>query len=397
MRPNLMPSLQNTIAVALALVATADPRALARQAPAAAQSTNQGGSAAPETPDVANGWLLLAQGKADQAAARAAQALTANPRSGAALLLAIETDIVRGSALRGLAAYEKWLGARTIEEPAALRRLATATLREEAQQNQHAGARVEALRALAEDGDRAAGEQLSRETETASGTTLRALASVGDESAVKKLIAERNEGSAQTVTAIEALGASGSRLAVAPLVEYLKDERMEVKGAALHALRTVGGSQTVDAIKPLLADRTFYVRIQAAAALLRKGDDSGLAILQPLLADPSPASRVMAAEALATRPDAAWLEAVKALATTADAETRATAAGLLAPHDPELAGRVLESLSTDQNPAIRDLAASVAGDAAPAVTSLTTLRQMLKSPERRAKVRAAARLLALTR
>jgi HEAT repeat protein len=392
-----MSSIQNTIAVALAFVVCADPRALARQAPAAPpQSAAPGGSPAPETPDVANGWILLAQGKADQAAARAAQALTANPRSGAALLLAIEADVVRGGALRGLGAYEKWLGPRTVEEPAALRRLATATLQEGAQQNQDAGARVEALRALAENGDRAASEQLAREAETANGAILRALASVGDEAAVKKLIAERKEGSAQTVTAIDALGASGSRLVAAPLVEYLKDERMEVKGAALNALRNVGGTQTVDAIKPLLADRTLYVRVQAAGALLRKGDDSGLPILQALLADPSPASRVMAAEALSTRPDAAWLTAVKALATTGDAETRATAAGLLAPHDPELAGRVLESLSTDPNPAIRDLAGSVAGDAASTVTNLTTLRHLLKSPDRRAKVRAAARLLTLT-
>lgn len=392
-----MSSIQNTIAVALALVVCTDPRALARQAPATPPQSAASGTPAPETPDVANGWILLAQGKADQAAARAAQALTANPRSGAGLLLAIEADVVRGGALKGLGAYEKWLGARTVEEPAALRRLATATLREEAQQKADAGARVEALRALAEDGDRAAAELLGREAETASGTILRALASTGDEAAVKKLIAERKEGSAQTVTAIEALGASGSRLAAAPLVEYLKDERMEVKGAALNALRTVGGAQTVDAIKPLLADRTFYVRVQAAGALLRKGDDSGLPILQELLADPSPASRVMAAEALSTRPDAAWLTAVKALATTGDAETRATAAGLLAPHDPELAGSVLASLSADPNPAIRDLAASVAGDAASTVTNLTTLRHLLKSPERRAKVRAAARLLALTR
>jgi HEAT repeat protein len=393
-----MSSIPNTIAVALALVVCADPRALARQAPATPpQSSAQGGSPAPETPDVANGWILLAQGKADQAAARAAQALTANPRSGAALLLAIEADVVRGGALRGLGAYEKWLGPRTVEEPAALRRLATATLKEEAQQKEDAGARVEALRALTDEGDRAAGEQLGREAEGASGTTLRALASIGDEAAVRKLIAERNESSAQTVTAINALGASGSRLAAAPLVAYLKDERMEVKGAALNALRTVGGSQTVDAIKPLLADRTFYVRVQAAGALLRKGDDSGLALLQQLLADPSPASRVIAAEALSTRPDADWLTAVKALATTGDPETRATAAGLLAPHDPELAGQVLESLSTDQNPAIRDLAAAVGSDTAATVTNLTTLRHLLKSPERRAKVRAAARLLALTR
>jgi len=361
------------------------------------QSAASSRSAAPETPDVANGWILLAQGKADQAAARAAQALTANPRSGAALLLTIEADVVRGGALRGLAAYEKWLGPRTLEEPSALRRLAAATLREEAQQSQHAGARVEALRALAEDGDRLAGEQLAREADGASGATLRTLASIGDEAAVRKLAAEPNDGSAQTIATINALGASGSRLAAAPLVEYLKDERMEVKGAALNALRNVGGSQTVDAIKPLLADRTSYVRVQAAGALLRKGDDSGLALLQQLLADPLPASRVMAAEALSTRPDAAWLAAVKTLATTGDAETRAVAAGLLAPHDPELAGRVLESLSTDQNPAIRDLAAAVAGDSAPTVTNLTTLRHLLKSPERRAKVRAAARLLALTR
>lgn len=390
--------IRNTIIVALALVVCTHPRALARQARAIpGQSAAPAGSPAPETPDIANGWTLLAQGHIDQAAARAAQALAANPRSGAGLLLAIEADVVRGGALRGLAAYETWLGPRTLEEPAALRRLAAATLREGALQQEDAGARIEALRALGEDGDRAAAEQLAREAEAPAGAALRALASIGDESAVKKLIAERNEGSAQTVITISALGASGSRLAAAPLVEYLKDPRMEVRGAALNALRGIGGSQTVDAIKPLLADRTFYVRMQAAAALFRKGDDSGLAILQELLADPSPASRVLGAEAMSTRPDAAWLATVKALATTGDPETRATAAGLLTPHDPELAGRVLESLSADPNPAIRDLAAAVAGDAAPTATNLTTLRHLLKATARGTKVRAAARVLVLTR
>jgi HEAT repeat protein len=100
---------------------------------------------------------------------------------------------------------------------------------------------------------------------------------------------------------------------------------------------------------------------------------------------------------MASRPDASWLAAVRELTGTQDAETRATAAGLLAPHDPDAAARVLDPLMADANPAIRDLAAQVVGETATTSDSLGSLRRILKAASPRARVRAAARVLTLTR
>ena len=56
---------------------------------------------------------------------------------------------------------------------------------------------------------------------------------------------------------------------------------------------------------------------------------------------------------------------------------------------------VLASLMKDPNPAIRDLVTREAGEIV--VNDLTTLRAQLKSSDRLARVRAASRVMALTR
>jgi len=384
-----------TIVFVLSLISS---RAIA-QIPASPpnQPPARAASAGPEAAEIASGWTQLVQGQIDQAAARAAKVLESNPRNGAALLLAVEAEIVRVGALGGLTAYERWLGSRTLEEPAAVRRVAIAVLREQAGLHLEPSLRFYALKALADDGDRWAAEQLAQVAEQPGIATTRALASLGDETAVKKLLAERIDGAGQTVITIDALGESGSRVAVTTLVEYLKDPRMEVRGAALMALRRIGSTEAFSAVKPLLQDRNAYVRAQAAATLYRGGDESGLPVLQQLLADPSPGSRVVALEGMSSRPDATWLAAVRELTSSADLEARAAAAGLLAPHDPEAATRVLEGLMADGNPAIRELAAQLAGDTAIATSNLASLRRYLKGPAPRARVRAASRILTVTR
>ncbi len=348
-----------------------------------------------EATELTNGWALLAEGLFERAAAKAAQVLAAYPRSGAALQLALEAQLARNGAPAALDQYERWLGARTIEEPAALRRVANAMLREAATLKSDPAARIEALRALADDGDARAARDLAQVASKGQGAGARAVGATGDEGAVDALLVELKAGPGNPTRTIDALGASGSSRAIAPLVERLRDPRQEVRGAAVDALGKLGDAETAALVAPLLSDASLHVRVKAAGALLRLGDFSGLPILQELMASPSAAMRLDAAEALASRPDSAWLGLVTELARDPDPEIRAAAGRLMAPHDPEMARGVLGSLMSDENPAIRELASRGMGEALS--DDLATLRRVMRNGHSLSRVRAAARVLVLTR
>ena len=359
-----------------------------------ADSRTAGAISVDEATQLTNGWALLAQGLHAQAAARAARLLAAHPRDGAALLLAAEVDIARSGAAAGLAQYERWLRQRTLEEPLVLRRIAHAVLREEAAQRQDQTAQVTALRALADEGETAAARELAAIASSGRVAT-RALAALGDERAVAALVAGLDQEPAGGVAAMEALGSSGSTLAVAPLIARLADSRIEVRGAAAQALGRLGDMRAVAGLKPLLSDTHAYVRAKAAGALLRLGDDSGVTLLQEMMTDPSPTTRIVAVEEMASRPDGSWQAVTRELTAAQEPEVRAVAGRLIAPFEPELSRTVLASLMKDPNPAIRDLVTREAGEIV--VNDLTTLRAQLKSSDRLARVRAASRVMALTR
>jgi hypothetical protein len=344
--------------------------------------------------ELTNGWALLTDGKAAQAAERAARVLAADPRSTAGLILAVEADLARAGVATALMQYERWLGARTLEEPGVVRRIAVAALREEAAQQQDSAVRLEALRSLAAAGDAAADTELSRALSAGSGVEARMLATMGNQRAVAVLLADLQKGIANTVLTVDALGESGSRQAMAPLLGLLADSRIEVRGAAVNALGKFGDRSLVSRLKPLLSDQSGFVRVRAAGALYRLGDDSGLQLLQDLMADPSASMRLAAADAMASRPDTGWLALVRDLTRVREGEVRAAAARLIAAHDPDLARTVLESLTSDENPAIRDLASQWIADVP---TDLTGLRRLMRASNRMTRVRAAGRVLALTR
>jgi HEAT repeat protein len=351
-----------------------------------------------EATTIAQGWALLAQGLVDEAATRAAKAMAASPRSPAALVLMVEVDIARRGAQAGLSRYEVWLGQRTLEEPAVLRRIATALLREAAAQSESSTARLEALQALAADGDPASAAALAGAVKTAGMAERRVLASMGNEAAVGALIADLKSGNGNAMTIIEALAKSGSKSAIAPLTDRLQHASPEIRGAAVEGLgklgAALGSSDLIVRIKPLLSDPTSYVRVKAAGALYGLNDTSGLQVLQELIQAEPAASRLIALQAMASRPDASWLDDVKRLTSVPEPEIRVGAARLLAPHDPELARKVLEGATQDPNPAIRELAAETVG--AVEASDFPTLRQLMKSNNRVIGVRASARVLELT-
>ena len=346
-----------------------------------------------EATELTNGWAYLAEGRPDQALVRAERLLASDARNAAALVLAVEAEIARAGADAALIRYERWLGQRTIEEPAVVRSLALGVLRELGARKSDP-ASFDALRVLAENGDRAAAAQLAQGP--AGAGELRRRASAGDERAVKALASQLSGVGSSALGIIDALGASGSVAAVAPLTASLRHQSPEIRGAAAEALGRLGAKYDVSAsLGPLLKDPVAYVRVKAAGALFALGDMSGLSILNDLSSAESAVSRLMAAQAMASRPGPEWQESLRRLTSASEPEVRVGAARLLAPHDPEFARRVLEAAMTDSTPAIRDLAAEAFTDVASG--DLRTLRHLLKSTSAQTKVLAAGRILALLR
>jgi hypothetical protein len=348
-----------------------------------------------EATELTNGWALLTEGKADQALLRADRVLATNPRSAAAFVLGVEAELVRSGPTAALGRYEGWIGARAYEEPAVLRRIASAVLRELSDPKQLSAARLAALRALAEDGDVTAVSALQQGVKTSSLAEARVLATMGDETAVKVLINELTRTAGRAMSSIEALGASGSSLAVPALTEQLKHGLPEIRAAAVEGLGKLGAKfNTANRIKPLLKDQTTYVRYKAAAALYALGDLTGLPFLQELAAQENPAGRLMAAQAMASQPGPEWQEHVRQLTSAAAPEVRVGAARLLLPHQPQVARPILEGAMNDPNPAIRELASESIVEVLP-VADLRLLRQMLKTTDLVVRARGAGRILEL--
>jgi ParB family chromosome partitioning protein len=147
-------------------------------------------------------------------------------------------------------------------------------------------------------------------------------------------------------------------------------------------------------LKPLLDDPVVTVRLAAAAALLTLRDSSGMPLLRQLQASEYPAIRLAAARAAASEAGPEWLGVVRELTKDSDPDVRRQAAELIAPHDPDLAKTTLEPLLADPNPAMRQAAA----DSYVASTKdVSVLRGYLRDPDSGTRVRAADRMLQLTR
>jgi HEAT repeat protein len=98
---------------------------------------------------------------------------------------------------------------------------------------------------------------------------------------------------------------------------------------------------------------------------------------------------------LASQPDATWQALVKGLASDPDPVVRLDAARLIAPYDQPLAKQVVDGLMQDQNIAIREAASGVLVDRVAA--DFPTLRRLLRSADVLVRVKAASRMLELTR
>ena len=369
----------------IALVALLSPDASAQDA-----ARGRAGSAT-----LADGWALLAKGDAAAAAVKASQELARDPRSVAALVLAVEADLARGGASAALATYEKWLGNRRVDAAYVLRHVARALLVESSVQQPVTNARIDALVALAADGDQDAAAKLEQAMTSNGFAETRALAAMGSTRAVKALIAQLGTMPGSKTPVINALGASKNRLAVPPLKALLADPNDVNRAAAAEALGSLGATDTIPALTPLLKDQVFSVRLKAAGALYRLNDSSGVSLLMELTASEHAAIRIAAAAELAAQPDAAWQSLVRSLANDPDPMVRLEAARLIAPFDQPLANGTLDALMRDGNIAIREAASGVLVERV--ASDFATLRVLLRSGDIAVRVKAAARLLELTR
>ena len=325
---------------------------------------------------VARGWTLLAEGQADKAALLAADLMRTSPRSVAVLSLLVDAEIARGGPIGALDAYDRWLARRRMEDGYALRRIAQAVLRGMARMDQ--GRRAEAIAALEADGDL-----------TMSGQ------SQGDAPDAAALIAEMGQPGPGRRNVIIALGRTRDNRALPPLTAALNDPDPIVRAAAADALGSLARAEAVAVLRPLLQDPVFAVRMSAATALHSMQDGSGTAFLREAASSEFAAIRVVAASALKNDAGPDWLAIVRRLATDEDPSVRRQAAALIAPHDPELASATLKTLLDDSNPAIREVARESYIDAV--LTDLTALKGHLRDQDATTRLRAAGRILQLTR
>jgi hypothetical protein len=350
---------------------------------------------AAEAAAIASGWTALGQGDPARAVAVANGTLAANPRSRGAVVLLVSAEIARGGAAAGLGAYESWLGARRLDDAYTLRSIALVLLQEAARDEKAPDARREAFRALSAEGDVQTLTQLAARAPTGALVETQLLAELGDKDAVNRLIAQLRTAPGYKTNIIQALMASRSRLAIPPLIELLKDGKADYRAAAADALGKLDATEAVNQLRPLLDDENYYVHFCAAAALFRLQDMSGLAFLREAAGSEHPMVRAQALQAMAVNPDAAWHTSVESLLHDPDPQVRLLAAQLDAPYAPDDARRVLEGLLGDNNLAIREVAGQTYLDQV--ATDFGTLRRFLHAAEPVTRVRAAGRILTLTR
>jgi hypothetical protein len=352
-------------------------------------------TAPPDVVRVAEGWALLGKGNAGEAEAIAKSVLVEHPNSAASAALLVQAVMARSGVIAGLTAYEQWLGARKIEDAYLLRQVALAYVREAARDNRSPDVLRVAVRALSEDRDVATLTAITRAANAGGLVEMQILAGLGSPQAATRLVTELQQAPGNKGRFITAIVDARVASAGPALQAILSDPMPENKAAAADALGKLGIRDAADKIRPLLAEPMFYVKFTAAGALYRLGDATGVPLLREAEASEHAMIRVQALEALSVTPDAAWQASVRRHLQDPDPQVRLLAARLIAPYDSQAAAAALERLLVDENLAIREAAgAAFVGDVA---SDFPTLRKYLRGGDPLTRVRAAARILALTR
>lgn len=377
-----------------AFAALALPLAMASGALAQVRDRPAGAPAADaETTTLSNGWHALAAGQRDAAERAAAQILARTPWNHAAMALRIEA-LASPDPLRGLDAYERWLGGRTREDAALLEPVPRAILRQIAE-GSDVDLRHAAVRLLAAAGIlvRATGADL---IDQLASDAVRARD--GDPDAIKRLDAAAAAGTVDPGILAEALESAGTT-GTPMLMTMLTKSAGPARAAAAAALGRRKAEEARPMLQRLLADPDPFVRSSVAVALARMGDDRAQTIVDRMLESEVPDLRLMAAEAWNGQ-QGPWVAAIMPLLDNRDGVTRLQAARLIAPVNPDAARRTLQEAAGDPNPVIRAEAASIMAKVAPTVPDIVDVaqaRKLLRDTDPSVRMAAAAVVMAAAR
>ncbi len=133
----------------------------------------------------------------------------------------------------------------------------------------------------------------------------------------------------------------------------------------------------------------------AVGSLLKLGDPSGMAQAYEWFRSDVGDIKLKAAEVTSINPDAVWQAHVRQLLQDPDPMVRIGAARLLGRHDPGAAMWALQSLTNDENLAIREEAQRVLPEAIGG--DFAELRRYLRAADADTRIRAALRIVELTR
>lgn len=355
----------------------------------------QGTSVSSEAADVSAGWAAVAADDLPRASALATSAVAKYPHSLAVGVLAIHTRLLTGGSAAALAQYEQWLGTAAADEPYLVRLVALGLLRETVRSARASTEQRRALEALRGEGDDTTLAALAPAADAGNLIAMEGLGALGDEAAVRKLIAALQTGAGDRRRAIEALAATGSRLAVPPLIAVLSDPLPNNQMEAAKALGRLRAPEAVGPLRALLEAPVFAVRFAAAGALFQLRDNAGITFLRGLLESPAPMLRAQALEAMASDPDMTWQGDVRGLLNDPDPQVRLLAARLIGPHDPAAAASVVQGMFADPNVSIAQDATTIYAERI--ASDVAGLRQLLKNGDALVRVNAAARILELTR
>jgi HEAT repeat protein len=387
-------------AVIVAVLVLGGPALLtAQQKPRAAAAA--GGSSAQ---DLATGWSALASGRTTEAEGIADKLLLAGSRRHDALSLKISASVRAGRADAALDVYEAWLKAAPHEDVFLLQPVAAGIL-EGLAAGKDFGARIDALQALAEAGDKGAASKLASLAGSGEdpGAADEALARIGNPQAVARLtrLVAAPGGRRDVSGAIDALVKAKPAGAVAAITAALEPGRpMPTKMSAAKALGTLGAADAIPQLKRALQDPDPPVRMMAAVSLARLGDQSANDVIRNMENSPVADIRLMAAGvSAANNPTGAWVSTATGALDDPDPGVRLSAAQLLLTHgaDPTAAAATLNRALSDPNPALRLLATRAVADTPleGLASDIPSLRRLLRDPDARVQIVAAGVLLKL--
>ncbi len=381
---------RNVLAAALLAAATA-------AAPATAQEAAPGAIARAEATAFAEGWAALTRGDIAAASSVATQVLRDYPRNPSSIAFAVEVAIVAQGWRGGLDAYDQWVSGRPVEHFYALRRVARAVLFDALSSSANIRLKLDVADALGRDGDPDVAvwvQRLAEQQAASAQPDTRTLAAAGDARAVAS-IAAALQNDPRPVDSITALGRSRNPSAVAPLIAMLGSPRAEVRAAAATALGDLGATNASPQLRRVLDDPQLLPRMAAAGSLVKLGDSAAMTQIHEWFRSDVADVRLKAAEFTSVNPDATWQTHVRQLLQDPDPMVRIGAARLLGKHDPGAAMWALQSLANDENLAIREEAQRVLPEAIGG--DFAELRRYLRAADADTRVRAALRIVELTR